>query len=463
MITSVNIFVFPKTAREAGNTEEVFQLYAKMRRSGLAIGNEVLLEIYKTLIVENPAETFKFLAEVIKQTIPLVQTVGEDDALFLVQDADQETLGRLGVRLLFFYLNQGEFGDAFSLLLILHDLNINYTLYGLEFDGERSRTTCEIAMAAVQVCVNKDPPDLDGAMEVLRGANFAVPLESEDDTERKIVLERLANDLLDEEKYDDAYEVICQSDNERGWSLDAIGLFSAVLLRFSEKNNVEQGRKFYDFIDKNEISISHKAFRAYLNCLARNGNIGSARALFETGRKLEVYPSQTLANPYFFELSCNLTQIEMLFMLEEHLGKIKQTVYEGGRDVRSLKASQSSFKIILKENYELFETSKEQFAVAKENMAVVLKEMMNPPLRIIETEDPAEVLDVLFDHSFARELTYQSILPFSCCKSFSKYFAPFSASEQLYTKLRVTSRNIDILSEFLPYFQLFLECFLCKV
>lgn len=59
--------------------------------------------------------------------------------------------------------------------------------------------------------------------------------------------------------------------------------------------------------------------------------------------------------------------------------------------------SQSSFKIIFKENYELFETSNEQFAVARENLIVVLSEKVKPPLRIIDTENPDEPLVIGVD------------------------------------------------------------------
>ena len=379
-------------AAEAQNSEEVFQLYTRLRRSGVAIGNDVLLELYKTLVVKNRSETFKSFAEIIQQTIPLVQTIGDEDPLFLFQDIDQETLGRLGVRLLFCCIDQGDLAEGYRLLYLLHELNINYSLYGLGFDGGGNRTVCEIAMAAVQVCINKDPPALDGAMEVLRGANFAIPLESEDDTERKVVLKKLTNDLIEKDEYTDACEVMHHSDNERGWFLNSSEYFNELLLRLSEEGNIERARKVYDFVVENkDIILSHKAFRAYLNCQARKGNTSYAKDLFEKGRDMEVYPSQALTDPYFFELPCNSTQIEMKFMLEEHLRKIRRTVYEGNGTIKPLMGSQSSFKILFKENYELFETSKEQFAIAKENMLVVLSEMMNPPLRIIETENPDEV------------------------------------------------------------------------
>ena len=361
----------------------------------MPIDNAILAVIYRSLLCEAPTKRFEHLANVIKGNIPSVQTIDDDDSgtdsLLLFQEDDQQNLGRLGVRLLFHCIEQDDLCEAFSLLYLLHGLNINYSLYGQAFDGGLSHTTCAVAMAAVKVCLGQEPPNLDGAMEVLRGASFGVPLESEDDTERNVLIEKLAKRLLNKEDYDDAFEVINHSDNQRGWSLDASECFNAILLRHSEENNVEDASKVYDFIDRNGIAKRHKAFRAYLNCHARADNIDTARLLFETGREMEVYPSQELSDPYFFELPCNLTQIEMLFMLEEHLRKIRRTVYEGDGNIKPLMRSQTSFKIIFKENYELFETSKEQFAVAKENMIIVLSEMMKPPLRVIETEIPDEV------------------------------------------------------------------------
>ena len=375
------------------NAKEVFNVYVKLRHEEIAIDNDVLLEMYKVL-VENPSETFRKLTDVIRQEIPLVQAIDEEESLFLFQDVDQETLGRLGVRLLFNCLEQNECAEGFNLLFILHELNINYSLYGLGFGGDPNRTTCEITVAAVKICLGRDSPAWDGAMEVLRGASFAIPLNSEDDSERKVVFTKLANYLLDQDECDHAFELISHSSNERGWSLTASDCFNATLLRLSEENSADRAMKVYEYMGKN-ITKDHKAFRAYLNCHARNGNIVYARELFEIGRDMEIYPSQELTDPYFFELPCSLTQVEMLFMLEEHLRKIKRTVYEGNGSIRPLLGSQSSFKIIFKENYELFETSKEQFAIARENLIVVLSEKVKPPLRIIDTENPDEVC-----HSF---------------------------------------------------------------
>ena len=376
------------------NTNEVFNVYIKLRHEEITIDSNVLLEMYKVL-VENPSETFRQLTDVIRQEVPLVQAIDVEEPLFLFQDADQETLGRLGVRLLFHCLEQNEYTEGFKLLFILHELNINYSLYGLGFGGEPNRTTCEITMTAVKICLGRDSPALDGAMQVLRGAEFAIPLNSEDDSERKAVFTKLSNNLLDQDEYDDAFELISHSSNDRGWSLNASECFNATLLRLSEENSADRAMKVYQYMGKSDIAKDNKAFRAYLNCHARNGNIVYARELFEIGRNMEIYPSQELSDPYFFELPCNLTQVEMLFMLEEHLRKIKRTVYEGNGSIRPLLGSQSSFKIIFKENYELFETSNEQFAVARENLIVVLSEIVKPPLRIIDTENPDEVC-----HSF---------------------------------------------------------------
>lgn len=377
-------------ASKSDNHDGTCQLYAEMRNDGLQIDKGILHEIYKALVSGDSIDNFESLLKTAKEKIVRVQEIDDDDNSdneFLQED--QEHLGRLGVRLMFYFIEKNEMDKAYSLLLLLHASNIDYFHYGQAFDGGLSMTISQVAVAAVKICLSNDKPD--EAMTVLTSVDFGTPLETEDDSERREVLSKLAECLLDKEEYRLAYDLMKNSDNRNGWSLDANYWFNATLLRLSGSNIVDKAVNVYKFIEEYKISLRHDALRAYLSCHAQAGNIDTAREVFLTGCELEVYPSQECSDVYLFECPCHLTSFEMLFMIEKHLLKMRRSPDVGKETIKPLMRSQSSFKIVFKENYELFESAEEQVAVAKRNMVYVLTELIKPPLKIREFNDPYEV------------------------------------------------------------------------
>ena len=370
------------------------------------LDNPILLSIYNSLLDDKPSERFDDLSQLVKSEVPVVHTINEEEEeadragspLIVLQDADQEYLGRLAVQLIFHCVEKDDFVEAYQILHLLHALQINYYYFDESFDeNQPNRTQCEITMTAVKVCLRLNERQLNGALEVLRGANYGLPtttgeiLSSDDVVLRRSVLMELTKDLLLTGEFEDAYEVLERLDPEDDTSAASSQEFNSFLLRWSAEDNVENATILFEFITSKELKYDPKAFSEYLNCMARNKQFDRARELFKTGAQIEIYPPQEMTDPYMFELPCSLTRFEMLFMLEEHLKKIRRTVFEGKGEIKPLMKVQSGFQIIFKENYELFETSQEQNRIAKENMAYVLIEMMKPPLKVIETENPDEV------------------------------------------------------------------------
>ena len=393
----LQVMILLQFASKSSNFNDVCRLYVKMRDSKVAVGDVILLEIFKALVQDDSINRYEKLVMLVKEKIPQIQAVPEDDEeleeLLILHNEDQENLGRLGVALLFRCIERNEMSEAFSLLNLFHKVNINYSYYGVAFDDNHpDRTKSQIAMAAVKVCLRQCTPNLEGAIEVLRAADFGVPSTNEDDTERKSLLVQLVDGLLNDEEYEYAYEVVTQSDNRQGWSLDAGCCFNKVLLRLSEGDFAAKAAEVFSLIEKYNIEKDKRSFRAFLNCHARAKNMETARELFEMGRQMEIYPWQERSDPFVFECPCNLTQTEMLFMLEEHLQKAKKRICtDSCSTMKPLMEAQNAFRIVFKENYELFETSEEQIATAKENMTFVLAERMKPKLKIVETENPDEV------------------------------------------------------------------------
>ena len=372
----------------------------------MQLDNSILLSIYNSLLDDKPSERFHDLSQLVKSEVPVVHTINEEDEetdragspLIVLQDEDQEYLGRLAIQLIFHYVEKEDFVEAYQILYSLHALQINYYYFDESFDENKpNRTQCEITMTAVKVCLRLNEPQLNGALEVLRGANYGLPtttgeiLSSDDAVLRRSVLMELTNYLLQRGDFKDAYEVFERLDPEDDTSAASRTKFNSLLSRLSTENDVENATILFEFITSKELEYDHGAFSSYLNCMARNDQFDRARELFKIGAQCEIYPPQEMTDPYMFELPCSLTKFEMLFMLEEHLRKIRRTVFEGKGEIKPLMKVQSGFQIIFKENYELFETSQEQNRIAKENMAHVLIYMMKPPLKIIETENPDEV------------------------------------------------------------------------
>eukprot|EP00795_Rhopilema_esculentum_P012437 gene12437-3104_t len=379
-------------ASKSNDIQTVCDIYVEMRESNIAIDDRALHQIYEAIAKNNPVCRLEQLLNSVKEQITGTHLVLEEDntetdgAPTIFRDEDQQNLGRLAVTLLFELMEKERPSEAFELLFLLHQSQVNYFVFGKSFDENPNRTNCQIVMTALKVCLLLSPPQVDDAMTVFRGTDYGRPVTTvEDEQERTSVLLKLTEDLLSVGKFDDADEVLNELDIELAKYLNNL------LLRLSEENNVQRAAKVYQFMDtKKHVSKEPRSFRAYLNCLARRSHIAEAKTIFEVGRTLEIYPCQERTDPYFFELPCNLTPIEMLFMLEEHLKRIQKTALYGDGKIKPL-MSQTAFKVIFKDNYELFETPHEQIASAREKMVIVLSEMMKPPLKIVETENPNEV------------------------------------------------------------------------
>eukprot|EP00794_Sanderia_malayensis_P005169 gene5169-5821_t len=364
--------------------KDLYKTFISMRKKNVVIDDQILRFIYASL-VEFPSERFEQLSDLVKNELPGQLAIKDDDenddtlnSLQLLSDDDQEILGRLGVGLMIHCNGEGLFTESHRILHQLHNLQINYAMFGLSFQQHiPDMTHCEVTVMAIDLCLKQKPAEVEDAYVVLTSTNYGLPVDKdvklghgEIQNRRLALIELLELMFNDDEHYERVVEILKRFISEDSLFSYATERLNSLLSKSSETNQVERARDVFQFMETERCVISYEAYRAYLNCLANAERIIAARHVYNSARLLKIYSVLSdVKDPYRLTIEQDLTKTEMLFVLEDHLTLIRDVLRRTPPD--AILPAPCDLTVV-------FYCNEVTSSIA--NMVLVATKIMNPPL-----------------------------------------------------------------------------------
>ena len=388
--------------------EEVAQAYSDSRIRNKLVNDDMILAVYKHLVDRSkPGTEFDKFVTIVHQKLTERALLSPIDPE--LQEIDQKAFGRLGVALMHACSVKGNYLEGYNVLHVLHKHGITYATCGEGFGMDvLTRTSSRIAITASSICLNLNPPQVSGALEVLRGSNYALPckendrLSSFERSDRADLLNRLVRLLMNREQFDEAYDLLSRTDYVSGLPDGARDFLNELLLLYSQNDLVDKAVDVYMFMEKLQFSREPTSFRAVLNCVGRANRTTFARQLFWTGCLNGIYPrTHNNSAPLRMEIPSNLTTFEIQLLVEKHLNGLREHPRLSLRpNALSHTGNRDPLTIIVKSVPE--ETSKteselrEAVLQTREKVIEVLTENLNPPLAYLDDNLAQEVMKVKF-------------------------------------------------------------------
>ena len=312
---------------------------------------------------------------------------------FELPEAILLAIGRLGVRLMKYLTSYQRFNEAFNVLRVLHDKAITYATCGAKFGTSRhtdnNMSTCEIANLCSNLCnIQKS---FESAVVVLSHCSYGEPTESEDIDQKEIVerngiAKKIVEGLIKINQLKDAWEVFNTINRK---DLTAMSpqvqakLANDLCCGFCKMNYVESAYEVFNFIQARNISEQIHTTKAYINCLASNNKRLEALQIFKNALANNVYDN-TYSNtePLLMNLPTDLTDIELTFMIENHLNELRSH-HTYGQDTFNLPDTSSQVLQILVSAQENDSPSNAEKIEKQMHAISKILRHFNPPLQVI--------------------------------------------------------------------------------
>lgn len=315
------------------------------------------------------------------------QTVELSEAILLA-------IGRLGVRLMKFLTSYQRFNEAYDVLRVLHDKTITYATcgdkFGTSIHTDKNMSTCEIANLCSNLCNIKK--SFEGAAVVLSHCSYGEPAETEDFDQKEIVerngiAKKVVEGLIKKDQLDKAWDVFNTINRKNLTAMSPqvqAKLANDLCCGFCKINDIESAYKVFNFIQARNISEQIHTTKAYINCLARNNKRLEALQIFKNALINNVYDNTySTTEPLLMNLPTDLTDIELKFMIENHLNELRShPTY--GQDKFPLPENSSQVLQILVSAQE--NDSPSNNGKMKQQMHIIsniLRQHFNPPLQVI--------------------------------------------------------------------------------
>ena len=343
---------------------------------------------------------------------------------------DFEFFGSLGVSLMEKCLVTKAFDKGYEILHTLHAHNISYFDCGKNFGAYiRDIPPSAVAIIAVKLCMGMSQDDgLLGAVEVLRASNYAMPEDSStpDNMEYRVkVLQQVFAQLCEKANISEAYEIL-QNLNASPHTM--VPLYVKILNHYSSAADFDQSfdvltemnergfdinippcqslyEKFLKLCLTNEqnceaitalqemeargITLNVNVWQEILNQQPSLTSEILASMLFQRCLNLGAYPATFFTDaPWLCQIGCGYSQLEMKFLMIEHLKQLREYLLKGEHTELSIDAIRD-FQITLLPRVsgtkQTFNGSI-QAAISKNSAIIkkVLEEDLNPPLMIAD-------------------------------------------------------------------------------
>ena len=314
----------------------------------------------------------------------------------LLDNDDKYFLGQLGVALMHLTYSKQLFSQGYTVLHVLHNFSINYSLYSGEFGAQkRALTTTEVALTAADICLNINEPLHSSALEVLRGTNYALPtvgamLTSEEAEWRRGVFLTLCQHFTSSMEFDLVYELLDKvGDIEVFGSTELKALYNALLCGLIKNNQLDDATEIFQTMVQNSISREPQSVRALVNGFGEAGRSQEAKRHFMSGVYSGVYPPIfNKDNPWTVSVGVSFSALESQFYIEKHLISLQEFIaqHSSGDGVLDDNLCRSLTVVIKSDEVPSLYTSNkyvpqdEIIHAMREKVCTVLTDDFNPPL-----------------------------------------------------------------------------------
>ncbi|KAJ7389899.1 testis- and ovary-specific PAZ domain-containing protein 1 [Desmophyllum pertusum] len=390
-----------KHASEHNSWEDLGYVYVNMKNEDVEIDHDVLqtfFQAFGTYCPETVGECFeKFSSKIqqcLEQRMPNPEPDHSPSACF--DDDDKYVIGQLGVALMYLSYSKQLFSQGYTVLHVLHNFSINYSLYSGEFGvQQRPLTTIEVALTATDICLCIPKPLYSSALEVLRGTNYALPavgtfLTSEEAEWRRSVLQTLCGHFMSSKEFDFIYELLDKiGDIEVFGSGELKALYNGFLRALMQNKHVNDATALVTRMETNRISREPASVRVLVNGFAEAGNTRQAKRTFMSGIYTGVYPTSfNTDNPWTVTVGISFSAVESQLYIEKHLQSLQESIEQRFASGGVLDDSYyRPLTVVIKSDEvpNLYTRNKymqhnEAIHVQREKVRTVLTDAFNPPL-----------------------------------------------------------------------------------
>lgn len=182
------------------------------------------------------------------------------------------------------------------------------------------------------LCLNQDP-QYDGAVEVLRGCNYALPqegsiLSAEDADKRCETIRKIATHYISIRNYEVVKEFLENiGDYDNFGMTDLKTIYNELLKGYIEDKNVEEAVKIISEMESRLISRDTNVLRSFVTCLCSIGHFLKARDIFKSSCLQGAYPIFPQGEGLWHTtLWASFTKFEIQFYMEHHLHLLNKHV-----------------------------------------------------------------------------------------------------------------------------------------
>lgn len=388
-------------ASEQQRWEDLGYVYLNMKDENVEIDFGVLqafFHAFETNCTQTLGECFeKFSSNIhhrLEQRMPNAEPDRSPSAL--LDDDDKYFFGQLGVALMYLSYSKQLFDQGYSVLHVLHNFSINYSLYCAEFGVQgRPLTTIEVALTAADICLNVNEPVYSSALEVFRGTNYALPavgtiMTSVEAEWRRGVFRTLCQHFISTKEFHFVSELLDKvGDIEAFGSVEIKALYNALLRGLIKSNQIDDAAKFLKKMGENHISREPESVRALVNGFGEAGRNQEAKRHFLSGLFSGVYPPIDISvNPWTVTVAVSYSALESKLYIEKHLNTLQEFIEQnssrGGvldnnffRALTVVIKSDQAPNLYTSSNYMSHD---DLVRVTRERVRTVLTDDFNPPL-----------------------------------------------------------------------------------
>ena len=340
-------FVTLQHASQHNNWEELGYVYINMKNEGVEIASSVFENFYQAFEncfpLDSIGEGFQKFASKVLQILEegMPELAPDHSPSSSLDEGDRQFIGELGVALMYVCYKKQHFTQGYTVLHVLHNYSINYSLYSGEFGiQKRPLTTTEVALTAADICLNLEEPLYASALEVLRGTNYALPANGngtlftlgEADWRRR-VFQTLCEKFMSEKEFDFVHELLSEvGDIDVFGRREVKALYNELLVALINNEKLEVATEILKTMETNLISRDPETIRAFVNGCGNAGLMGQAKQHFVSGCISGVYPdSFNHDNPRTVVIGTSFSAFESQLYIEKHLRMLYQHIEDLAR------------------------------------------------------------------------------------------------------------------------------------
>ena len=390
-------------ASEQNSWEDLGFVYVAMKNEDVDTDYDVLQAFFQAFeghYVQTVGENFEKFGSNIHHHLEQAMPKSEPDCSpsDFLDDDDKHFIGQLGVALMYLTYSQKLFNQGYTVLHVLHNFSINYSMYTGECGvQQRPLTPCEVALTAADICLNQSQPLYSSALEVLRGTNYACAangtiLTSEETVWRRRVFVSLCEYFLSSKEFDLTIELLDKVGDVEVFGIAEVkALYNQLLHGLISNKRLDDVTELLKIMEEKHISWEPSLVRALVDGFGEAGIARQAKFFFKKGVYTGVYPNSFREdNPWTVTVGISLSALECQFYIERHLHSlsefIKRQAFSSGGDPLDDKYY-SPLRVVVKSDEvpnlytrDRYMRHDEVIRVMREKVSTVLTDDFNPPL-----------------------------------------------------------------------------------